>query len=1041
MSTFAPPDIFAAIALAARGDPDLTDGSHIRLMPSPALGFPIAPFGIFRVEPIETRPDVIWRNDKGQRFQTGSLDQAGGVLIGDIVPPPPAQDAFDVAVELVSDGPFRGRILLIDRVGNRVLSKRNRAPFIVGGPRVDRVRIEGQGAIVALRTWRIFASRILESLINARPLALLSLPIDGERPWYATGRGENAAMQSVRRGAPQRLQPPDRPDGPFDALTPDDEALRVAAHAPPILDACEQMLRDAATPPRDQRFQQSIVPDPGKPRHFIDLGIARSLLAQAMDPGIGRYLGLLGAFDDAADGRQPAAYAALGLFAYPPNATAPDGRSFASALGPPHPQMEQIATHFAGMAHATDLVRDIRAGRAPRPALDVRGLMAVAGAVPPPDPPALPTPTLGSARWLAGHGQPSQTFRQDFLVPAAPLGALIALGRRAGAKWTTRHDTIDLPAPADPAQRARAMLLGRTQSKPRRFKGSPALNSFMRRGLISDSPIPSESGTARYRFALADLFGRFGQPAELDVPVPERPAPPNPALQTRLVLDGPDGVGTGAASPGHVIVDTPVPSVTRLAAGSLDIVSLELAFDGVALPAIPVPEIAPDDVAMVSKRIDLPGLQPTQTHRGTIGATFIDRAGTRSPTTDISIAYADRRRPPVVATGLGLIWTSRPGPSPEVELKLTWPGHADCVYRVFIADEKSLGLTGASRADVAVEGGQRDRAGTLGGRGAFRLLTEPPLAAASGQVVLDERLPRSLATVQFLKVVPVTPDGREAAFESCPVVPVAVPTDRGPPPPRASARINSVSGKAVVTIEAVGLDLVELEAAEPGLFTTPPAADALAPEFRLRRASGLVPDPIYAREVARGNLAIRRDGGKVVFVAQVEDPTALLPFVRYSYWAEVRMPPERRLKRGVVEVPPAGGVTALSPAQIADMARPFSAASAPATVLRAPSESAELAGVAASVIAVPGSVRASLTAPATPAAPAKGIGPYKLRIWEQWGNGKIASAGADVELHGAALSWQGAADTEANHPRPATLRVAVIDPLGRQGPLLKFTAP
>src|SRR5262249_14390468 len=156
--------------------------------------------------------------------------------------------------------------------------------------------------------------------------------------------------------------------------------------------------------------------------------------------------------------------------------------------------------------------------------------------------------------------------------------------------------------------------------------------------------------------------------------------------------------------------------------------------------------------------------------------------------------------------------------------------------------------------------------------------------------------------------------GREAPFESCPVVPVAVPTDRGPPPPRVHGRVDAVSGKAVVSIEAVGLDLVELQAAEPGLFTTPPAADALAPEFRLRRARGTVLPPIYAREVARGTLVIRRDGAKVSFVADAEDPTALLPFVRYSYWAEVRMPRERRLKRGVVEVPPAGGVTALSPA-------------------------------------------------------------------------------------------------------------------------------
>jgi hypothetical protein len=74
-----------------------------------------------------------------------------------------------------------------------------------------------------------------------------------------------------------------------------------------------------------------------------------------------------------------------------------------------------------------------------------------------------------------------------------------------------------------------------------------------------------------------------------------------------------------------------------------------------------------------------------------------------------------------------------------------------------------------------------------------------------------------------------------------------------------------------------------------------------------RRASGAVPDGVYAREIGRGALAL--DGE--TFVATIDDlPTAdgLLPYVRWFYWADVRMPAERRLPAHLIEVPlPAGG--------------------------------------------------------------------------------------------------------------------------------------
>lgn len=310
---------------------------------------------------------------------------------------------------------------------------------------------------------------------------------------------------------------------------------------------------------------------------------------------------------------------------------------------------------------------------------------------------------------------------------------------------------------------------------------------------------------------------------------------------------------------------------------------------------------------------------------------------------------------------------------------------------------------------------------------------------------MRETLPRSLATVQFVRIVPLTGQGREAEFEQCPVVAVAVPSSRTPAPPTARIEVAPASGQATIVVAAPGFDLVALKQAEPGLFSTPPDPDARAPRYRIRRATGSAADPLYAREVAQGELVFgESDGapgdGAPGFGARAADLSPLLPFVRYSYWVEACMPPERRLTPGVVETPPANGVTAVFAQQMMDAPRPFSAPSAPVTVLFVPPLPVpQLTDAVASIASAGGASHARLNASATPGADRRAVGRYRLRVWEQWGDRDIGPA-REIDLNGGAIEWKGADAPDADRPRPLTLRYAVIDPVGRESAVVTLRA-
>ncbi|MGQ3051129.1 MAG: hypothetical protein ACT6S0_05040, partial [Roseateles sp.] len=230
---------------------------------------------------------------------------------------------------------------------------------------------------------------------------------------------------------------------------------------------------------------------------------------------------------------------------------------------------------------------------------------------------------------------------------------------------------------------------------------------------------------------------------------------------------------------------------------------------------------------------------------------------------------------------------------------------------------------------------------------------------------------------------------------------------------------------------------VALRAAEPGLFDAPPADDAQPPEYRLRRASGGVPDALYAREIGRGLL--RLDGDE--FTARVDD-APLLAYVRYHYWAEVRMPAERRLPPGVAEVPlPAGAIEPMQPAQRQNAAGAFSALSAPAVALFMPADIPQLPDGSVTATVGPGAAgnwRLTLAIRGGPVASPRAVGGFAVRLHLKLNGGDWAPEPEVLVLNNGALDL--AIERGPLAPPAVELALVLVDPAGREAPPLRIGA-
>ena len=922
----------------------------------------------------------------------------------------------------------------------------------------------------------------------------------GQHSWYFGIHDPGDGLARAAHGAPVLLNQMDQPDGALATVSPDAEAARVKAMLASAglaggLDALLTNLVADSGVPWLQTESQELDPTEIGTKRFADVFRLGNLQLAALDPGLARYLGFADRIEDLPDldgGGGWDALAVVGLFAIDFWQFDPTRQYDAWLQSPDANEGALIDLIVNALTDATGSDAqpgvDALIAWAKHNVLVPRAAVTVVAPVPPWLPPSVPTPSSVTQRWQRpGDSAPSSLYSASFAFDQPPLAAMAAVAAELTGDWDPRHGTVDVPG-FDPPVRRTPRVLGHEQeafSRARRLGLATA--SAQRAGLLSDQDLPADAGTITYRVRVSDLFGRFGDKTEFDIDPPPRPRPPPPVLRfhidrTDVDLSAPGPVSPGTlrlsflvrdpavdpASPAELASAIPVPAIGDLAAGSEPVqqVRLELGTQS-QLVDLTQPGLTEVD-------FDLPGLEPQHHLSLTLTGTFIDADNVESEPAQAAIEVTDRRAPPGYSTGRGLLWTSAPGPAPDAQLDLMWPAPAGSRHRVYATDQQGLGLTDAdlaepvpgvppSRGRVAAVGANKVLGGAAVPKEAFRLLSVEPITAdADNQARLHTTLPRHMETVQFLRVVPLSPEGGEAPFDQCGMVAVAVPDTRRPPLPELAGEVDPATGHAQLTITATGFDGPTLARDEPGLFT-PGAAGGVAPHFRIRRAVGKVADPIYARSITDGPLTPDTrprpdvEHPDVVFSGLASDGNGgrgLEPFVRYVYWAEVWMPPERRVPADFQPLDPARGIAPVDPVNAADHERLPSLPSAARVLMHVPVQApAPLAPAA--ITATRGFPRPTGVVPITitiadpPVAHPKAIAPYRLAVWTQWPSDAIEPISA---ANGAVLdrSWPdlssgqvavsvGPPSPPATPGSPITLRLALVDPVGRLSGLTALT--
>jgi hypothetical protein len=866
--TLAPRWALSGIALASDGSDEFAaPGIHLRVMPSPLVGFPLHPFVVFRLPLGEPGSRDGWRfiewNDPvtGIRHIDASLldpDESCCLLEVEVDP----EQEVDLRVDVLVDGP----------AGPTVVATRTAFPYRFGGCRITRLRMVGDRFISGIRWWSCDAS----DFDPGDPILTMGLPVAGGLAYVGHPDAEARAEARVVDGSPSRVSLHDDPaDGPTLAV---DERSRVAALSSEFDDWIQRVA--------DRTGVQSYVSEPqGRTREWTAaVDPTDGLLTAAFDPGIARWLGLLGiAAAHGSSGHDVGqAFAIMAVFAF--RATGADER-----IDPGRVRLARLAANSSVASPAVAQFPDV---------LPIAEQLIASGHT---------VIALTTVVGVADGGEPSAPDRPDAPVVLTPRGGAWRAGTRGDA--ARRSVTIPLArAPSGMAALTRDAFDGDGLVSLHRIVDpggnwrSPMVSGRPTRGdlpiVLHDEAAPA--GAVQYQVAVADVFGRWSLWTPADAEAGERPPVPIPVPSVTRVPPQPGLPGSGPLAP-ELLVQIPVPDVSELAPGSFVLTRAIVDITPGVGGSIAVDGSQGQTVDIVVKG---PGLDPAQDVEVKVVARFEDAGGrTSSDSRPIVMAVHDPRPPaPVVLRG-PLEFAARPGVDGTARVELTWtPAPGQHLYRLFMADEVQLKRRLADAGATALLGQVEAAGDDLGlraaayhqhraslRRDAFHAISRDPVDASTSPARFVHHLPAAFRGLALFRVVPISAALVEGRWDDAPLVCVAVPDDRPAPAPMLRARQRN--GSVEISID-------------PSRGTRP--LERARIRRRLRRAASQIADALFMPIVATVDLERGPSPNGPMPTTTWVDPLAVPSdaFLRRTYVAETQGADEPQAADGIVRASP-----------------------------------------------------------------------------------------------------------------------------------------
>lgn len=840
------PSLLSALCVVedSSDNPWLRPGTHLRVFPTPAVGFPICPFTVWRAGiATKDRPPLL--TSPGDRLLTGigSDELAVGAWAGD------------------------GPLSILD-AGGREAGRCSRPQ-----PMVARLPMTGfrHGGSATAGTVSYNGSLLTDD--RAIDAIGAPLPVRDGAPcaWWS---GISPDFRSADGKHRVQSGDPDVRPQPYDSRQPRDTFGRALALATHLEERVEEVWRMPMTgsPPAAAGLAPTFTGERNTVAQAT-LPLTLALWSAAADSASARWWGFATTLPvtTAMNEESSECFAVAALFVPAPGMSPEQRRLLDEAVS--HPLAagftDRLYVEHANLRDLADALR--QAGH------QVVCLWTIAVATPPPDLPGSPlaAPLPGRTAWDSdeswrgtlgvrrGDGGPLAVLR----VPGTPVNPPVALGE----PW--RQPIVASQVAAD-------------------------------RTLVTFTDTVTGTQPAGWDIATADLWGQwspFGAAAADPPPRPSMPKP-TPALEHRPA--DPVPTGTAPVSPGELRIRATLPQPP---VGAPAITSVEAALDGTA-PGEAQLLLTAEEFGVWTGRAAIAPTAPGGAVTVTATLTARDASDRTTSAVATLVVHDPRPFVARALSQVMLFsGERRPDGYAELDLDIKWDPPSDAPpgtsWRLYAADEQlPPGLPAPDKSRWSRADPLRDIVKAETDRTRMARLTAAILVADNGDLRIRCRLPGRLESIQALQLVPVTKSGLEAPARECGCFVVAVPLGDAPPAPVLTRTVDPLGTTVKLTVSVSYPGTRSDDDAPPLPVTRRGGSAETALPARLRRsAAGADPATwplLVTLQLKPRHPADRTEGW--CWTRDFEDvlPTTTPAWTPLSYVCEAAWPDEPALNPG-----------------------------------------------------------------------------------------------------------------------------------------------